>query len=330
MTSQNCAKCAEYENAYQVLLRKIHSLSSDKTALDTHRLKTQKLIDDLKQEQENAVHNFTNNLENLLAQTDPSAAQIISTLSDQLKIFYQCSFIPDFEAQYGTKLFARIDSLVDKVDTKESEARLADLATELGDFKSRSVSIRIKLKEQKRQIENLLGKSGKKSNTGSSPYTSVASSNTTIASSSTSGLGENLVVNQEDLYTCPICLTSIESCKISGKKFNSHVKKCDETKICCMFCLKLYDKSEHVLLENHVQKHMIKQYLTRSPTTTISVVKKLSDDKKASESDLAAKTGSSSGNSSFFVNDAALDQTDETGDAVDCSTVMQYLKLADS
>lgn len=336
MTSQNCLKCTEYENAYQVLLRKIHNLSIDKTALENYRLKTENLIDEIKQEQENSVQSFANQLENLLAKSELSATQVIGALSDQLRIFYQCSFITDFEARFGASLFCKVDSLVERVKTRESDQCLANIASELGEFKARSMSIKFKLKEQKRQIQALLNKSGKKIETCLSPYTSVttsSSNNTTIASSSTSGLGENLVVSQHDLYTCPICLTSIDSCKITSKKFESHVRKCDQTKICCMFCLKLYDKNEHVLLENHVQKHIIKQYLTRSPTTTVSVVKKFSDDKKASDSneyELAVKTASSSGNSSFFINDAVLDQTDEASDAVDYSAVRQYLKLTDS
>lgn len=334
MTSQNCLKCTEYENAYQVLLRKIAHMSSDKTALENYRLKTESLIDEIKQEQENSVRSFTNQLENLLAQDELCASQAVRSLSEQLKIFYQCSFIADFETRFGASVFCKLDSLVERVKTRESDVYLAQIASELGEFKARSMSIKFKLKEQKRQIQALLNKSGRKSEACLSPYTSVttsSSNNTTIASSSTSGLGDNLVVSQDDLYTCPICLTSIDSCKITSKKFDSHVRKCDQTKICCMFCLKLYDKNEHVLLENHVQKHIIKQYLTRSPTTTVSVVKKFSDDKKDSnECELAVRTASSSGNSSFFNNDAVFDQTDETNDAVDYSAVRQYLKLTDS
>lgn len=74
-----------------------------------------------------------------------------------------------------------------------------------------------------------------------------------------------------DTYICPKCQISIETSKISMKKYETHVRKCDaETKLICMFCLKLFDKSEQALYENHVQKHLIKESLAKSPITTVS------------------------------------------------------------
>ena len=75
-----------------------------------------------------------------------------------------------------------------------------------------------------------------------------------------------------EIYMCPKCQVQIDSNKITLKKVESHMRKCDLSKLVCIFCLKLYEKSEQVLFENHVQKHLIKQALERSPTTTTTTV----------------------------------------------------------
>lgn len=67
----------------------------------------------------------------------------------------------------------------------------------------------------------------------------------------------------QETYQCPKCQVQIDSSKITLKKLESHVKKCDTSKLVCIFCLKLYEQTEMVLFENHVQKHLLKQTLVQ-------------------------------------------------------------------
>lgn len=72
----------------------------------------------------------------------------------------------------------------------------------------------------------------------------------------------------QETYQCPKCQVQIDSSKITLKKLESHVRKCDSSKLVCIFCLKLYEQTEQVLFENHIQKHLIKQTLEQNSNTT--------------------------------------------------------------
>lgn len=73
-----------------------------------------------------------------------------------------------------------------------------------------------------------------------------------------------------ETYMCPKCQIQVDSRKIPFKKLESHIKKCDPTKLGCIFCLKLFEQSEQVLFENHIQKHLLKQTLEQARTVTTS------------------------------------------------------------
>lgn len=70
---------------------------------------------------------------------------------------------------------------------------------------------------------------------------------------------------------CPNCQVQIDSSRITLKKLESHIKKCDSSKLVCIFCLKLFEQTEQVLFENHVQKHLIKQSLERNHAKSAAI-----------------------------------------------------------
>ncbi|CAF0954322.1 unnamed protein product [Brachionus calyciflorus] len=340
MEANNCLNCSELTRTHDLLMRKIQTLTNDKTKLQSHLIRTDNLIDEIKQEQEESVRKFSTYLDSVSNEALLSPTELIRSMSEHIRTLYRCSFVSDVEARFSSNVSNKIGDIIEKINKAENEKPLKlnnSLIFELNEYKNKTLNLKLKLDEQTKQIQKLLY--AKKIESNSTPFTSVtdtSSNNTTVGSSSnTSGLGENLCVNQDDLYTCPLCLISIESCKITQKKFESHVKKCDPSKISCMFCFKLYEKSELVLFENHVQKHILKENLTKSPTTQVSISKRLNLEKRESNSgDLSsnksASSGNSSGNSSFLLNDAALDVTEDTHNYVNYSAVRQYLKLNDT
>jgi hypothetical protein len=120
--------------------------------------------------------------------------------------------------------------------------------------------------------------------------------------SSTSSSCADIVINNKEnfLYLCNKCNTSIDSNKISLDKFRTHLKECNSSKLVCIFCLKLFDKSEQNLFEQHVQNHLTNKqatnHLSKSPTTTVSTTNYLYLNENANET---AQTPTASNNTNY-------------------------------
>ena len=73
-------------------------------------------------------------------------------------------------------------------------------------------------------------------------------------------------VKPEKLFKCPKCDTTIETSILTQSQIDHHLKNCNENKLVCIFCLKLYDKTddEQIDYETHLQKHVTKLFLTKS------------------------------------------------------------------
>jgi hypothetical protein len=58
-----------------------------------------------------------------------------------------------------------------------------------------------------------------------------------------------------DVYECPVCLTQVSKDMVSIEAFTEHVNQCDRESLSCVFCLKLFKKSQEVEFMRHVQEH---------------------------------------------------------------------------
>jgi len=115
----------------------------------------------------------------------------------------------------------------------------------------------------------------------SSAYSSVQSTNksATIETTNNNNNNNNNINNsnnpssiiKNEIYLCPKCNTSFDSSRISSKRYEMHLNECDASnKLICVFCSKLFDKKEQKFYETHIQNHLAKTSLTKSPTTTVS------------------------------------------------------------
>jgi hypothetical protein len=86
----------------------------------------------------------------------------------------------------------------------------------------------------------------------------------------------------EKLFKCPKCDTTIESSLLTETQIDYHLKHCDENKLVCIFCLKLYNKTDddQIDYQTHLQKHVTKLFLTKSSTTTTTYTSGKCDDDK--------------------------------------------------
>lgn len=331
-TCLNCSGKGDVENMNDFLLRKLRFYSNENTKLNEHIIEMQKFHDELRREQESSTKKFLDHLKFLEHKAQVDSTELIKIMYENMKMFYKCCFILNFDDHYGQNINTIMQSLIGKLVEKEqddlsrfTESRVSTISSELSDFREKTNSLREKLNQQNKLLKNLCEKfpQTNSEDPAHTPFTSVTStsSDNTVASSS-----------QDDLYTCPNCLTSIDSSKITMKKFESHVKKCDSNKLCCMFCFKLYDKSEHVLLENHVQKHIIKQSLSKSPTTTVSIMKKLNCSNGNQDAMNISTSNSSSRDASFLLNDSnnGLDQTAPSSAVSSPVASNYYIKLNDT
>lgn len=57
------------------------------------------------------------------------------------------------------------------------------------------------------------------------------------------------------IYQCPICSVIVERESFSFEAFYEHVNKCDSDSLTCIFCLKIFKKSENNSFVKHVQEH---------------------------------------------------------------------------
>ena len=114
----------------------------------------------------------------------------------------------------------------------------------------------------------------------SSTYSSVQSTNKSTSNDTASNNNIHTINNnsnnltstiKNEIYLCPKCNTSFDSSRISTKRYEMHLNECDaNNKLVCVFCSKLFDKKEQKPYETHIQSHLAKTSLTKSPTTTVS------------------------------------------------------------
>jgi hypothetical protein len=86
----------------------------------------------------------------------------------------------------------------------------------------------------------------------------------------------------EKLFKCPKCDTTIESSLLTETQIDYHLKHCDENKLVCIFCLKLYNKTDddQIDYQTHLQRHVTKLFLTKSSTTTTAYTSEKCDEDK--------------------------------------------------
>ena len=105
-------------------------------------------------------------------------------------------------------------------------------------------------------------------------------------------------VKPEKLFKCPKCDTTIETCILTQSQIDHHLKHCNNNKLVCIFCLKLYDKTgdEQIDYETHLQKHVTQLFLTKSSpvVTTTSYASEKSNEEHFCLDENACKNKSES------------------------------------
>lgn len=238
-------------------------------------------------------------------------AEAIQLMSNNLLNVYKNLQIKDFEPKYeptftslvqtlSPKLVSNLTSTSTDINNNNSSplptlsVKLNQtISQELYEYRQKTLMCKEKLVQQRKLIQSLLKKmSGMREPRVEDHSVSSETSTTSSCTSSSSSFQANSQQNNDsklvETYQCPKCMIQIDSSKITIKKLESHIKKCDSSKLACIFCLKLYEQTEQVLYENHIQKHILKQTLERSSTTTTSNLADTSRDHNTSSQSAVA------------------------------------------
>lgn len=269
----------EYKTRIDVLHREIEEMKCRQVEI---RLKNEKIFKDFLFEMKNFyVQNYEFN-----------STALIDLITKNYKNLFNFNLVSfnysHTEISFLNEMLKTLETTIEKIKAKnKTEIITRIISNDLNDFKTKTDNLKEKLNEQRNLIDTLMNtlKIDPITSTSSFPsnmtnVTPLSSVRTTSNSSSTFNSADILTddniyqsLNKETdcIYQCPKCSVEIESEKIAYKKYLSHFRKCNvSVNKACIFCFKVYELTEQKSYEDHVQKHMLNQQFTKSPTTTVS------------------------------------------------------------